>query len=165
MAPKQQVQLIPWDFASPEHFKRLVQQREICGWDYTGLEAWKAIQENGTFNLQWIVCIFFFISLPPLPAEVWHPSRYLRNPIQRRTPRCSRLPKRTPKKRSRCSIPRFRLVGSQGLFPRLRGLLSPSDISALVKCPRPMRNMDLPTGQECTGYPTFMSHVHFKDAG
>jgi len=70
MAPKQQVQLIPWDFTSPEHFKRLVQQRETCGWDYTGLEAWKAIQANGTFNLQWIVCIFFFISLPPLPAEV-----------------------------------------------------------------------------------------------
>jgi len=58
MATKPQVLLIPWDFTSPEHFQRLIDQRKTCGWDYEGLEAWKAIQESGKFNLQWIVSVF-----------------------------------------------------------------------------------------------------------
>ena len=55
MTVKTQVQLIPWDFSSPEHCKRLFQQREICGWDSEHIDAWKITQENGQFNLQWIV--------------------------------------------------------------------------------------------------------------
>ena len=63
MASKPRVQLIPWDFTSPEHFQRLQLQRIACGWDYEGLEAWKAIQESGKFNLQWIVSMASPLSL------------------------------------------------------------------------------------------------------
>jgi len=52
---KFQVLLIPWDPASPEHVQRLVQQRIACGWDYEAVERWKAAQESGKSNLQWIV--------------------------------------------------------------------------------------------------------------
>lgn len=52
---KPQVQLIPWDPTSPEHVQRLVQQRIACGWDHEAVEGWKAAQESGKFNLQWVV--------------------------------------------------------------------------------------------------------------
>ena len=59
---KPQVLLIPWDPASPEHVQRMVQQRIACGWDQEAVEGWKAAQESGKLNLQWIVS-----NLPHLP--------------------------------------------------------------------------------------------------
>lgn len=53
--PKSEVILIPWDTTSTEHVDRLVQQRIACGWDHQAVQGWKAAQEAGTFNLQWIV--------------------------------------------------------------------------------------------------------------
>jgi hypothetical protein len=55
--PKTQVMLIPWDFNSPEHVQRLVQQRVACGWDYEAIESWRANQESGKLNQQWVVSI------------------------------------------------------------------------------------------------------------
>jgi hypothetical protein len=52
---KPQALLIPWDPASSAHIQRLVQQRIACGWDHEAVEGWKALQESGHFNLQWIV--------------------------------------------------------------------------------------------------------------
>ncbi|KAH9210200.1 hypothetical protein DL95DRAFT_343412 [Leptodontidium sp. 2 PMI_412] len=52
---KPQVHLIPWDFTSPEHVKRLVQQRIACGWDSEAVGSWIPKQETGNLNLQWIV--------------------------------------------------------------------------------------------------------------
>ncbi|KAI9740026.1 MAG: hypothetical protein M1818_004777 [Claussenomyces sp. TS43310] len=52
---KPQVLLVPWDPASPAHVQRLVQQRIACGWDHEAVEGWKAGQESGKSNLQWIV--------------------------------------------------------------------------------------------------------------
>jgi hypothetical protein len=60
---KSQVVLIPWDFASPEHIHRLVQQRIACGWDHEAVEGWKSAQESGKLNLQWVVGAF-----PTLPS-------------------------------------------------------------------------------------------------
>ncbi|KAH8590204.1 hypothetical protein B0O99DRAFT_722272 [Bisporella sp. PMI_857] len=53
-SPKSQVVLIPWDPSSPEHVKRMLQQRMACGWD-KDVEGWKAAQQNGELNLQWIL--------------------------------------------------------------------------------------------------------------
>ncbi|PVH78353.1 hypothetical protein DL98DRAFT_516832, partial [Cadophora sp. DSE1049] len=50
-----QVELIPWDFTSPDHVERLVQQRIHCGWDSEAVQSWIPKQESGEFNLQWIV--------------------------------------------------------------------------------------------------------------
>ncbi|KAG4419632.1 hypothetical protein IFR04_007229 [Cadophora malorum] len=56
MAPSSpQVKLVPWDFTSPEHVERLIQQRIHCGWDSERVESWRPKQESGEFNLQWIV--------------------------------------------------------------------------------------------------------------
>ncbi|KUJ14699.1 uncharacterized protein LY89DRAFT_720181 [Mollisia scopiformis] len=52
---KPHVLLIPWDPTSPKHVERLVQQRIACGWDHEAVESWRATQESGEFNLQWIV--------------------------------------------------------------------------------------------------------------
>ncbi|KIN07176.1 hypothetical protein OIDMADRAFT_16018 [Oidiodendron maius Zn] len=54
---KSQILLFPWDPASLKHVKRLVHQRIACGWDHEVVERWKAAQESGQFNLQWIVLI------------------------------------------------------------------------------------------------------------
>ncbi|KAH6683880.1 hypothetical protein B0J14DRAFT_571629 [Halenospora varia] len=56
-SPNPPVLLIPWDFTSPEHVQRLVQQRIACGWDHEAVEGWKAKQESGELNLQWIVLV------------------------------------------------------------------------------------------------------------
>jgi hypothetical protein len=64
---KPKVQLIPWDPASPEHIQRLIQQRIACGWDREAVEGrWKAAQESGEFNLQWIVCFSHHVTFIPL---------------------------------------------------------------------------------------------------
>ncbi|CCT66547.1 uncharacterized protein FFUJ_03584 [Fusarium fujikuroi IMI 58289] len=54
--PKPNVTLIPWDPSSPEHVKRMVEQRVICGWQASIVPtAWKDGHINGTKCVYWII--------------------------------------------------------------------------------------------------------------
>ena len=58
---KPEILLIPWDPTSDEHVQRLKQQRTACGWDDEAVEGWRAAQEGGTLNLQWLVSSPLFL--------------------------------------------------------------------------------------------------------
>ncbi|CVL08358.1 uncharacterized protein FMAN_05135 [Fusarium mangiferae] len=53
---KPTVTLIPWDPNAPEHVKRMVEQRIICGWQASIVPTgWKDGHINGTKCLYWII--------------------------------------------------------------------------------------------------------------
>lgn len=108
---KPQVQLIPWDFTSPEHAERLLQQRIVCGWDYAAVESWKPKQEAGNFNLQWIVS-----SHPHFNPYSTHTSRSSPTPTQKKILKCSNIPQHTPRKHHPFSTPRPPLAVNHAPF-------------------------------------------------
>lgn len=50
--------LIPWDPQSPEHVKRMFQQRVACKWDSDQVAGWQESAKEGVKWFYWIVCIF-----------------------------------------------------------------------------------------------------------
>jgi len=53
---KSSVILIPWDHESPEHVKRLYDQRKACGWNSKFVEdKWRHLQREGKIAIHWIV--------------------------------------------------------------------------------------------------------------
>ncbi|KAI7765278.1 hypothetical protein LZL87_009807 [Fusarium oxysporum] len=53
---KPTVTLIPWDPSSPEHVRRMVEQRIICGWQASIVPTdWKDGHINGTKCVYWII--------------------------------------------------------------------------------------------------------------
>ena len=114
-----QVLLFPWDPTSPKHVERLVQQRITCGWDHEAVEGWKAAQESGNLNLQWIVG-----TLPHFTSHFWDFDfpRFSKIPIQRKMPNHSSMLRRIPKNKNRWLIRRFLLGGNLELFPRHKKL-------------------------------------------
>ncbi|KAJ4247841.1 hypothetical protein NW762_013050 [Fusarium torreyae] len=50
------VTLIPWDPDSPEHVKRMVEQREVCGWHAPRVPTeWKDGHTTGKKCIYWII--------------------------------------------------------------------------------------------------------------
>lgn len=119
------VTLIPWDFASPEHFERLVQQRIVCGWGHDQVEKWKAGQETGALNLQWVVSphLHHLIQNPDFPR-----SSKPQTQKQRQEYSSTLVP--TLRKKHFFLTPQPLSEENRALSPCHRGASSPWDISA-----------------------------------
>lgn len=54
------ISLVPWDFNSREHTKRMYFQRVSCGWMSDAVEDWIQRCQAGMLGAYWVVSLLFF---------------------------------------------------------------------------------------------------------